>query len=666
MKAVNNLTKKFQNDFGKKTKEEKPKKSNGMMFNGGRLINQFNNIKGRSSIAMFSASSKKSAFKISSLASIEEKPTKISKPFSIKDLVKRNTKQLIGIAKLETNKMIRIEQGETQMKEQMKKQEEQKEPELKTNLNNVYKNQNWVKNYLKRMNKKVTSKMELNKMDEDMDLIKSKIEMTENNIKNDLLFFQDMLDQEEEEEKISKKTFGSKVNVSKYFSKEESIILEEKEEEYYTYEDCEDSMEDLRSIDFSKKANTAKESEKKDISIDLKNEKLLNSPKVESSTTLKKFNFNVENTTSMYIGKMNPKTEEKKKKSIQKTDQNSIEKTIKKSDELPTKPKVKKAKKIEKKILKTPLNLSAGNSMKFISKPIKSKKSLENQRKLIRESIRQSKIMKINTVTDFDLKQEDSSDSDSDTDSDDSDWAPNVNKEDLLEGSNRSSRPSRLDSDYFLHKKGDTHILRILHESQRMIDVMKDESKNGKQKITESEFEKFQKSQKIYFKESDLKGLTEEELDIRKRIKTSNRLIKHIDRKEPNLDEFSKKDITEMKLLIEEPFKYKSFDKLTENEKNERVELEVTYKKRILEKINKIISTYSGKKQEELVTKEMVNVVSGRTLHRWKNIQKGELTKILKIQRYFRFKIEERIGKKIMEMQKQYYQTRASIISPPK
>ena len=652
IKAIKNFNKKIQkknptNDIVK----EKEKKSSGMLFNGGRVINQFNNLRGRSSVAMYSMSINKQS-KINTLPLIEEKPKQ--KPFSIKDLVKNNIKMVINQAKIETNKCIRADQEQHfNKKEENRNETKNKEPVIYSDIGYEYKKQNWIKNYLKNLTKKVNTKMEFTKMDEEMDLIKSKIEITENNIKNDLQFFQDILDkEEEEEEEKSKHTFGSKIDVSKYFSKDESIILEEKEEEYYTYEDSQDSMEDLRSIDFSKKTDTVNDQIKKEISIELENIKSEQTPKIESISTPKNFDFNVENTTSIYI-KKNCKTEEKPKPKVS-------------SDSFPIKSKPKKIIKTKKskpkKVFEPKLNLR--NSTQFTpNKPIKSKKSLENQKQIIRESIRHSKIMKINTVTDFDLKQESS---ESESDSDDSEWEEKMNKDVIFNESNRSSRPSRLDSDYFLHKKGDTHILRILHESQRIIDVIKDEEKNGVIQISESELEKFQKSQKIYFKESDLKGLTEKEKDIRKRIKTSNRLIKHIDQKEPNLEDLSPKDVTDMKLLIEEPFKYKSFDKLTENEKNERIELEVKYKTKIVERINKIVETFSGKKQSELVTKEILNVVSGRTLYRWKNIQKGELTAILKIQRFFRFKIEEKIGKKILEMQKQYYQTRVSIIKPLK
>jgi hypothetical protein len=656
IKAIQNFNKKVQKKIPQRIEiKEKPKTKIGMLFSGGKVTNQFNNLRGRSSVAMLSMSVKKS-FKLNSLVSIEEK--KKPKPFCIKDLVKRNTKLVINNAKIETKKIKRQDQEE----ERKGKVEEKpiftqnKEPIISLEIGDEYKKQNWIKNYLKNLSKKVTTKMEFTKMDEDMDLIKSKIEITENNIKNDLQFFQDMLDQEEEEEQKSKKTFGSKIDVSKYFSKEESIILEENEEEYYTYEDSQDSMEDLRSIDFSKKTETMNEETKKEISIELNNVNSEKLPKIESLSTPKNFDFNLENTTSIYI-KKNCKTEEK-------PSPKPSSKPKPQSDSFPLK---EKPKKIIKKTPSKPSSkpkLSVRNSTQFTkNKAIKSKKSIESQKQIIRESIRHSKIMKINTVTDFDLKQVTS---DSESDSDDSDWEDKMNKDVIFDESNRSSRPSRLDSDYFLHKKGDTHILRILHESQRIIDVMKDEEKNGSIRMSGNEMEKFQKSQKIYFKESDLKELTQKEKDIRRRIKTSNRLIKHIDQKEPKLEDLSPKDVSDMKLLIEEPFKYKSFDKLTENEKNERIELEVRYKKKIVERINKIVETFSGKRQSELVTKEIMNVVSGRTLHRWNSIQKGELTAILKIQRFFRFKIEERIGKKILEMQKQYYQTRASIINPPK
>lgn len=653
----------FKVDGEKDTKSQAKK---GLVFNGGKITNHFDRLRGRSSVAMSSFSVPERGPKQSTLGAIRES-TK-AKPVSMRDLVKRNTKKLVKQVQLESQKTFRMASvAEVEPEEARNEAEEEAAPQL----NDEFQMMNWTKKYLKSLGKKVTSKVEFEKMNDDIDLIKSKIEITENNIQNDLQFFQEILD--EEDRKEEGRLGESRVDVSKYFSKDESIILEEKEEEYFTYENTEDSMEDLRSIDFSKKETAQTERVGKE-----------QGPGQEGAGESKpkvKFDYSIQTTNSIFIGKLNTKTQPEKKnetkekpktqtkepkseppKPVPKTKKNS-------SDSMPIKAKKLKPKNevsnIKKKSIEKPIDLSSGRTLGPEKNQIKAKMShMRLHKKSFQDSIRESRILKINTVTDFDLKLGETSESE--TESEDSDWEGNFEAGDLDGESERSSKPSRLDSDYFLHKKGDNQILRILHESQRMLEVIRDEENEGSGRVSENEHEKFQKSQKIYFKESDLKGLTEDEKRIRNRIKTSNRLIRHIEQTQPDLESLSRKDVGEVKMLIEQPFKYRSFDKLTENEKKERIDLEMTYKQKIMEKINAIISKYSGKRQSELVSKEIENLVSGRTLQRWKNIRKGELTAILKIQRFFRFKIEEKIGKKIMEMQKEYYMSRASIINPQK
>lgn len=645
---INSVSNKAIKSFNKKV-ENKSLNSLGLKFSGGKVTNQFNNFRGRSSIAMPQFNIGKKSLKINTLTSIEEKNT--SKPLSMKDFVKLNTKKMINRVMSNSKQNL---QNSNQIAKNMKitKKNENKNNFVIPEINVEFKKLNFVKTYMKHFEKKIMAKMEFNKIDEDMDLIKSKIEITENNIANDLMFFQEILDKDNKKNiEETDNLFKSKVDVHKYFSKDESIILEEQEEEYITYEHSGDSMSDLRSIDFSKKETFESE---------LNDNKDFNSKekKKEEKDKKKNFDFGIEVTNSVFIGRnsqLNKDDNKKIEKKVEKKKENK--KVIIKNKKLETIEENKQTKKLKK-------NKEVKKKNLKVDKIIKSVNTISKQKKNIRESIRDSKMFKINSVTDYGMNEISSSESESE--SENSDWEKDFEKDKDYEESNRSSKQSRLDSDYFLHKKGDTNLLRILHESQRVLKVIQTEEQEGKKKINESEFEKFQKSQKIYFKPSDLKGLSEHEEDIRNRIKTSNRLIMHINQNKPDLQELSSKDITEMKILIEEPFKYKSFDKLTENEKKERIDLEMTYKEKMMIKINNIITKNSGKRQSHLIQKEIKNVVSGRTLHRWNNISNMELKAICKIQRFFRFKIEEKIGKKIMEMQKKYYQTRASIINPPK
>lgn len=639
----------------------------------GSVSNHFNMLRGRCSIAQHVAKPQVSTPSFKLLTSIQEQPS--AKPFSVRDLVKLNTKKimsktLLDIKRKEKNSGNIFENKYIEVSKEIEQEAKKEEAFVRvydhlSNLNEPFMRGNWVKNYLKNLEKKMLATVELKKMDEDMDLIKSKIEMTENNIQNDLKFFNDMLAGEGDSPPTE-----AKIGVSKYFSQEESIILEEKEEEYFTYENSADSMEDLRSIYFSKKADTETEAieivaegsqnmedlEKLDLHSEEEEEMKGGTGALPPQGKKKaSMDFDIQSTNSVFIGKL------RKSEVVPSKD---------KKDETKKEPVEVPKKVIKKKSLKSEMNLSTGRTKKL--KKQKSKKKIKKnvkkdlQKNNIKTSIRESKIFKINTVTDFDLRNITSSESE---ESSDSDWEDdNYPPLDHFDESIRSSRDTRKDSDCFAQRPGDVRILRILHESQRMLEKIKlEDSEDAKNpKMGESELEKFQKSQAIYFKERDLKNLSPEEECIRQRIKTSNRLIQHIERTQPNLEEFSRKDLGEVKLLIEQPFKYKSFDKLTENEKKERIDLEIIYKKKIVEKINQIIDKHEGRKQGRLITKEIENVVSGRTLQRWKHATKLEVKAVRKIQQFFRFKIEERIGKKIMEMQKAYYKTRASIINPPK
>lgn len=702
-KAANAFAKKFRPGSGaSKAKGEGAKKPGGMLFRGGAISSQFSHFRGRSSVALSAAPGRAKPAKQSRLNAIEEIGKE--KPWSVKDLVKRNTKQLVFRARLEAKQKWALETVGGKGGEESQSEAGQEEPVradalggTEGQLGEAFQRMNWAKRYLQRLGEKAASKMEFKKMDEQMDLIKSKIEITNNNIETDLQDLQDLLDKEEQSG--GARTNGSRVDVSKYFSKDESIILEEKDEEYFTYEHSEDSMEDLRSIDFSKKESAQNDTNPEP-----------GEPAQAEAEAKTHFDYSIQATNSVFIGKMNSNrrsgkggAHEKRKAPLETAEKTggeastdrrkpepkvtSAERKAKGKKQLPTfvsqKPKRQsgampiKSKKLKsarenplfkRKALEKPVDLRSGRALKTEAKG--AAKSGRGPKKSFQDSIRESRILKINTVTDFDLKQESSSDSDLDSNSDSEEgnfpWDRDFPQTDLKAESGRSSKPSRPDSDSFRQRGGDPQILRILHESQRMLEVLREEESSGAGQTSESEREKFQKSQMIYFKESDLKGLTERERRIRDRIKTSNRLIRHLTETQPDLEGLSCKDVREVKALIEEPFRYRSFDKLTENEKKERIDLELVYKQKVVEKINAIISTHSGRKQSELVTKEIDNLVSGRTLQRWKNIQRGELTAILKIQRFFRFKIEEKIGKKIMEMQKEYYKSRASIFNPPK
>ena len=629
---------------------------------------------------------------------------------SMKHMVKQNTRTLLRNLILENKQNFRTT-PETKPIQNLslvnhpnnQKDKEHFEEVYGNNINVEFTMVNWVRRYLKSLEVRTVNKCEMIIKEENIDLLKSKIEITEINIENDLKFFQDIMDKEDREE-----MYASKLQMMN-FAKDESIILEENEEDYETFSNGGDSMEDIRRLNFHKEIlgdeenlgqgfcglseeieghiGSQNSNEKYDDDFEgkrgnKKDDKNRSDNNFESEEESIKENKNKnddhnnnDDDTQKEEGRSvgNKKIKELKKiemihspgskgvsihvesdikthtkhfsetgsKSNSQTDKHTTKKLAKIN--LPSKPKKIKNKKMAKK------NIIKNSSLDFNHKPTTTGTTKKG-------------VYKMCTVTDLLLTQQSESDSDSNI----SDY--NSKEFDNYDDSSSASdidNPSLNDSitlntQKLKQKQG---VLQILQKSRSIIAKIK-QCKGVKllPHLNESEQERFNRSQRVYYRESDIQNLNQHEKDIRAQIKTSNRLIMNFKTDGNQFDELSPTCAKDIKMLIEEPFRYRSFDKLTANEKKERVDLEMTYKEQIMTRLDGIVGSTTGKVQCRLVDKHLSNKISSRVLNRWERISKADLIAVKKLQRFFKGKFVQKITRRMVNATRDLETAKKSIV----
>lgn len=215
-----------------------------------QITNQIKNIKSRDSIKNFIPPKPI----ISILPTIEEV---VSTPFNIKKFIKSNQKDLIS-------KVTETLFPKTDIVfEEAVKEIEVKEPYnsmiVQDDLEYNFEINNWAQKYLLKLQKKVHSSFELKNFDNQFNKINDKITITESNIQNDLEFLENMIEEDDkkEQEQNSNKRLERNSLLESYFSKEESIIFEEKGEDE-TFEDHQDVEEIFKSLEKAESPNFKK------------------------------------------------------------------------------------------------------------------------------------------------------------------------------------------------------------------------------------------------------------------------------------------------------------------------------------------------------------------------------------------------------------------------